>query len=252
MSALCGFCLFTLSSCAEMMQLSQVAMSGAAASRPITEADNVNGLKSALNLGIEQAVARLGAENGFFGDQLLKLVLPSEAQVIVNNLRYIPNGQDLVDKAVLALNRAAEDAVQEAGPIFKKAIREMSITDAAQILFGNENAATSYLRAHTYTDLAQAFAPKVSKSLSKPLVAGVSTSESWNALTSAYNTVANSLVGQVARLTPVNVSLESYVTEKALDALFSKIEVEEKALRTDPAARVSTILQRVFGQLDKK
>ncbi|MBR3287006.1 MAG: DUF4197 domain-containing protein [Bacteroidales bacterium] len=243
---------FCLTSCTELLQMAQTGGAGLAGTGTITEADNISGLKSALNVGIEQAVKRLGTQNGFYGDQLLKIMLPEEAQVIVRNLQYIPNGDQLVEKAVLALNRAAEDAVTEAVPIFKNAIRKMTINDAAQILFGADNAATTFLRRTTYDELTAAFAPKVAASLKKPLVSNVSTIETWNTLTSAYNTVAKSLVGQIANLTPVDVSLENYVTGKALDALFNKIADEEKAIRTDPKARVSTLLQRVFGQLDKK
>lgn len=243
-----------LSSCAELLQMSQDGTLAAAigAATPVSNQDNINGLKGALDLGIDKAVSLLSKENGFYNDQLLKIVLPEEAQVIVNNIKYIPNGEAMLEKAVLSLNRAAEDAVKEAKPIFKSAIKNMSITDAAGILFGADNAATTYLRNNTYSALVSAFAPKVSASLEKPLVANISTAATWNTLTSTYNTVANSLVGQVANLKPVNVSLESYVTGKALDALFNKIAVEEKAIRTDPKERVSSILQKVFGQLDKK
>jgi len=249
-----------LASCSELLQMSQDGTLGQLAqigglstsSNAITNADNINGLKGALDLGIEKAVKALGTENGFYADQLLKIALPEEAQVIVKNIRYIPNGDQLVEKAVLSLNRAAEDAVLEAVPIFKNAIKQMTITDAANILFGNDNAATEYLRANTYNALVQAFSPKVSASLQKPLVANISTADTWNSLTSAYNTVARSVVGQMASLQAVDVSLEEYVTSQALNALFNKIAVEEQAIRSDPKARVTSILQKVFGQLDKQ
>jgi hypothetical protein len=120
------------------------------------------------------------------------------------------------------------------------------------ILFGKENAATEYLRQNTYSQLKAAFAPKVKVSLGKPLVANVSTTDTWNTLSSGYNSVAKSPVGTVAGLKPVNVNLENYVTEKALDALFVKVAAEEKAIRTNPVARVTDLLKKVFGQLDKK
>jgi len=100
--------------------------------------------------------------------------------------------------------------------------------------------------------LQAAFAPKVRVSLGKPLVGDVSTTKSWNALTSAYNQVAATPVGVVANLKPVNVNLEEYVTGKALDALFIKVAAEEKAIRENPVARITSLLKRVFGQLDKK
>ena len=97
-----------------------------------------------------------------------------------------------------------------------------------------------------------AFAPKVKNSLGKPLVANLSTTQSWNALTSAFNKVAASPVGIYGGMKPVNVNLEEYVTQKALDALFLKVGEEEKKIRENPVARITAILKRVFGQLDKK
>ena len=128
----------------------------------------------------------------------------------------------------------------------------MTIADAAGILFGAENAATEYLRRTTYVELKNAFTPKVKMSLEKPLVANVSTLKTWNTLSSGYNKVAGSTVGSIAGLKTVNVDLENYVTEKALDALFVRVAAEEKLIRQDPVARVNAILKRVFGQLDKK
>jgi hypothetical protein len=215
----------------------------------VTNAENIQGLRSALTVGIENAVGILGRENGFFNDALLKILLPPEAKIIIDNIRLVPGGQGLVDNAILSLNRAAEDAVKSATPIFRTAITNMTINDATNILFGADDAATQYLRRTTYNQLASAFAPRVRQSLEKPLVANVSTNDSWNALTSAYNTVANSVAGRAARLTPVNVNLEEYVTERTLNALFSKIAVEEGKIRTNPGARVNDILRKVFGQL---
>ena len=216
----------------------------------VTNAENIAGLRSALTVGIENSVSILGRENGFFNDALVKILLPAEARVIVDNVRLIPGGQDLVNRAILSLNRAAEDAVKSATPIFVNVITSMTINDATNILFGADDAATQYLRRTTYNQLSSAFTPRVRQSLNKPLIAGVSTNESWNALTSAYNTVANSVAGRAAGLTPVNVNLENYVTERALNALFSKIAVEERKIRTNPGARVNDILRRVFGQLN--
>jgi len=242
----------TLTSCAELMQVASQLSTASSSAVPISNEENISGLKSSLNIGIEQAVKNLGVEDGFFNDAALKLLLPPEAKPIIDNIRLIPGGQDLVDKAVLSLNRSAEDAVNEATPIFKTAIKNMSITDAVGILFGGNNAATEYLRKNTYTQLKTAFTPKVKSSLSKSLVANVSTTDTWNTLSSGYNSVAKTQVGMIAGMKTVNVNLENYVTEKALDALFLKVAAEEKAIRTDPVARISILLQRVFGQLDKK
>jgi hypothetical protein len=218
----------------------------------ISNADNIAGLKNSLSLGIESAVGILGKENGFFGDALLKILLPPEAKQIVDNIRLIPGGQDLVNKAILSINRSAEDAVKSAVPIFKNAITGMTINDATGILFGANDAATQYLRRTTYNELSRTFAPKVKQSLDKPLVANISTNKSWNELTSAHNKVAGTVAGKAAGMTAINVNLDEYVTGKALDALFSKIAVEENKIRTNPAARVNDLLKKVFGQLDKK
>lgn len=243
----------TFSSCAELMKIAQeVNIPTSSVNIPVTNAENISGLKSSLDVGIEKAVGFLSAENAFYGNEALKILLPAEANQIIENIKLIPGGEDLVNRAVLSLNRSAEDAVKEATPIFKNAIRNMSITDAGNILFGSDSAATAYLRQATYQELKTAFAPKVKASLDKPLVAGVSTNETWNTLSNAYNKVANTMVAKIAGLKPVNISLEEYATQKALDALFVKVAEEEKAIRTDPVARVNDILKRVFGQLDKK
>lgn len=243
----------TVSCQAQLSKLtSKLNVSKISSSLGTTNDKNVAGLKSSLNIGIEKAVGKLGVENGFFNDAALKLLLPPEAKSITNNIKLIPGGQSLLNKTVLSLNRSAEDAVKEATPIFKNAILKMSITDATGILFGKENAATEYLRQNTYSQLKAAFAPKVKASLGKPLVANVSTDQTWSTLCSSYNGVANTGAGKISGMKSVNVNLENYVTEKALDALFIKIAAEEKAIRTDPAARVNDLLKTVFGQLDKK
>ncbi|MFV0472506.1 MAG: DUF4197 domain-containing protein [Paludibacteraceae bacterium] len=246
-----GLLAIAMISCAELMSVANTAV-GTLGSTGVTEQENVAGLKSALNLGIESAVQTLGVQDGFFNDAILKILLPSEAQAIVNNIKLIPGGSQLVDKAVLSMNRAAEDAVKEAAPIFKNAILSMSITDGVGILFGGNNAATEYLKKTTYTQLQNAFASKIRTSLNKPLVYNTSTSKTWNTLTSTYNSVANNPIGAAAGLKTVNVDLEQYVTGKALDALFVKIADQEKSIRQNPTERVSTLLQRVFGQLDNK
>lgn len=243
---------FSLTSQAQLAQVNTLAGITKASASPISNSQVAEGLKSSLNIGIEKAVGKLGVENGFYNDAALKLLLPPEAKQITNNIKLIPGGQDLLNKTILSLNRAAEDAVKEAIPIFKKAILNMSIQDAMGILFGKENAATEYLRQSTYPGLKAAFAPKVKVSLNKPLVADRSTNQTWSLLCSSYNGVANSPAGRFSRMKPVKVNLEDYVTEKALDALFIKIALEEKAIRTNPDARISALLQNVFGQLDKK
>ena len=240
--------LFTLTSCNELLQMAgTMGTSGV----PVSETENALGLKSSLDVGIVNAVNLLGIEDGFMNDALVKILLPAEAKPIIDNIKLIPGGQELVNRAILALNRTAEDAVKEATPIFKNAITSMTFQDATGILFGGKNAATNYLKSKTYTDLTSAFAPKISNSLAKPLVGNISTTQTWNSLTSAFNQVANSPVGIYGGMKPVKVNLQEYVTQKALDALFLKVGEEERKIRENPVARISTILKRVFGQLDK-
>lgn len=248
------FTVLFLTSCAELVQLSRTLPSGVMqpGTIPVSTTENVAGLKNSLELGIVSAVNILNQENGFYGNELLKLALPAEAKPILDNIRLIPGGQELVEKAILSINRSAEDAVKEALPIFKDAILQMTINDAATILFGPENAATEYLRSTTYTQLKAAFAPKIGMSLAKPLVANVSTTDTWELLHNGYNKAAGTTAGMLMGLKKVNINLQDYVTERALDALFIKVAEEEKSIRLDPKARVNTLLKRVFGQLDKK
>ena len=217
----------------------------------LTEGEVVNGLKEALKVGTNNSVDILSVENGFLGDDLLKIMLPKEASIITDNLSMIPGGDELVDDVILRLNRAAEDAVTEAVPIFVGVITSMTITDAFNILRGEDNAATSYLKEKTFSELKGLFQPKVTNSLDKKLIGNVSTNESWSFLTDKYNSVANSLIGSVAGLESINVSLDEYVTLKTLDGLFQKVEDEEKEIRKDPLKRVTPLLKKVFAELDK-
>nr|WP_320120497.1 DUF4197 domain-containing protein [uncultured Marinifilum sp.] len=238
-----------LSSCAEMQTvLNQYALEQ---NKPLTSSEVSSGLKEALRVGSVNAANILAAENGFYKDELVKILLPPEAQTISKNLSLIPGGKDLVEKVEIRLNRAAEDAVKQAAPIFASAISEMTIVDAFNILKGENNAATLYLQSKTSDKLKKLFLPKVKASLDKKLLANISTNESWNLLTQNYNKVAGSFAGKIANLKPVNTKLDEYVTDKALQALFLKVANEEKQIRKDPLKRVNNILKRVFGELDK-
>ena len=146
------------------------------------------------------------------------------------------------------MNRAAEDAANEATPIFKDAITGMSITDAKGILFGADSAATTYLRNKTESKLTAAYAPKINNSLSK-----VGATQAWKALADPYNKFANSVVGKMLDgVKPINADLGGYVTQRALSGLFYKVRQEENKIRKNVSARVTSLLQRVFGELDKK
>jgi len=217
----------------------------------LTEAEVIAGLKQALTIGTDTAVSIVSKQNGYYMDQLIRINLPPEADIIVNNadnpLLQAIGVNSFIEDMVLKMNRAAEDAATEATPIFIDAITSMTIQDGFAILNGEDTAATHYLREKTYVQLQTAFQPKIATSLEKPIVAGVSASDTWSTFTSTYNQVAESLPGQIAGLQPVNTELDAWVTQKGLDGLFIKVSDEEKDIRTNVSARVTDLLQRVFG-----
>lgn len=239
--------IFMLSGCAEVLNMVQ-----SVSTIPLTEADVVNGLKEALTTGAKNSAQRLAAENGYYGDEAIKILLPDEAKVIVDNISKIPGGEKLIQDVVLSINRAAEDAAKEAAPIFINSIRQMTIKDAWGILNGADNAATEYLRGTTYNELFALYKPKIQVSTEKKIVGNISTQDSWQALTGKWNLLANSMAGRLASLKPVSTDLDNYLTTKALQGMFVKVQLEELKIRKDVSARVTPILQRVFGSLDNK
>ena len=240
--------LLVLTGCAELMKTLQAV----SAVKQITEADIVGGLKEALTVGARNAAGRLAAQDGYWGDPSVRIPLPDEARVIVDNITKIPGGQQLIDNVILSINRAAEDAAREVAPIFVNSVTQMTITDGYNILHGADNAATDYLRRTTRNDLYALYKPKISASTSKEIVAGVSAQESWTTLTDKWNTVANSVAGRLAGFKPVNTDLDDFLTGKALDGVFLKIEGEELKIRKEVAARVTPLLREVFGTLDQQ
>lgn len=238
--------ILSLLSCAELEQVAK-SISTTESSASLTRDDIIKGLKEALRVGTDTATHHLSKTNGYYKDELVKILLPNEADVIIANINRIPGGEQMVDKVILSINRAAEDASKEAAPVFKKSITSMSITDALGILNGVDTAATHYLRKTTYNELYHLYQPKIKSSVNKDLIGNVSTAEAWNDLTGAWNKFANSMVGQISGYEPVNINLEDYLTRKALDGLFIKIAEEEKQIRKDPVARVTDILKKVFG-----
>ncbi|MFW5832157.1 MAG: DUF4197 domain-containing protein [Prolixibacteraceae bacterium] len=240
------FLLITVS-CAELQQIADETLSG---EKPLTRSEIVAGLKEALIVGTNKSVEELGVLNGYYMDEMVKIYLPPEADVIVENVGKLPGGQDLIDDVLLRINRAAEDAVSEAKPIFVNAITGMTIPDAVDILKGEDDAATRYLQRTTYDRLYELYRPKIEVSLNKKLVGNVSTAESWNLLTDRWNELAGSVVGRVAGMKPVDVDLDEYLTSQALEGLFLKIQEEEQRIRENPAARVTELLRRVFGSVD--
>lgn len=237
--------MFILAGCAELLNVLQTT-----GPVPLTEADVIAGLKEALTTGARNSAQKLAAENGYYGDAAVKILLPPEARTIVDNISKLPGGDKLVEDVVLRINRAAEDAAKEAAPIFVNSITGMSIADAWGILKGPDNAATTYLKNTTSTDLYSLYKPKIQASTEKKLIGNVSTKDSWNTLTTRWNTLANSIAGKVANLKPVNTDLDDYLTNMALTGMFSKVAGEELKIRKDVSARITPLLQRVFGSLD--
>lgn len=233
--------------CAEILNVIQ-----SSAAAPLTEDEVVSGLKEALAHGAKTSAGKLSAENGYFGDAAVKILLPDEAKTIIDNISRIPGGEKLVEDVILSINRAAEDAAKEVAPIFVNSITSMTISDAFNILKGADNAATSYLKATTYNDLYSLYKPKIQNSTDKKIIGNVSTKDSWVTLTGKWNSVASSLAGKLAGLKPVNTDLDEFLTKKALEGMFSKVEIEELKIRKEVSARVTPLLKRVFGSLDNR
>lgn len=235
-----------LGGCAELNTLMQSVPTKAA----LSESEVIEGLKEALITGSNNASSILSAVDGYYGDELVKILLPEEASVIIDNLSKIPGGDKLVEDLILSINRAAEDAAREVAPIFINSIRQMTFNDAFSILRGPDNAATQYLINTTRTDLYELYKPKITRSTGKDIIGGVSAKESWDALTGKWNLFANSIAGKMANVSPVNTDLDDYLTNKALDGVFLKVQDEEKNIRQNVSARITPILQKVFGSLD--
>ncbi len=194
----------------------------------------VSGLKEALSLGAKKSADKLSAANGFFKDAAVKVLMPPEAQKVERALRSIGAGK-LVDDAILSFNRAAEDASKSAAPIFVDAVKNMSIQDALGILKGADTSATSYLKKATTSNLTAAFKPVIDASLTK-----VDATKYWSLVVDKYNSLPTTF-------NKVNSDLPAYVTERALSGIFFYVADEEKKIRSNPAARVSDILKKVFG-----
>jgi hypothetical protein len=235
-----------ISGCAELTKMIQ-----SPGNLPLTETEVVNGLKEALTTGARNSAQKLSAENGYYGDLAVKILLPDEARTIMDNISKIPGGQQLVEDVILRINRAAEDAAKEVAPIFVSSITQMTIADAFNILRGADNAATVYLRNTTWDQLYALYKPKISYSTEKKIIGNISTKDSWIALTGKWNSFANSVAGKLAGFRPVNTDLDDFLTVKALNGMFLKVEGEELRIRKEVSARVTPLLQRVFGSLDK-
>jgi len=198
----------------------------------LTNSEVVSGLKEALTKGAEITGNKLSMPDGFFGNQALKIIMPAEAKQVEQTLRSMGMGKQ-VDNAILAMNRAAEDAAKSAAPIFVDAIKGMTITDAMNILKGTDTAATSYLHGKTLNPLTEAFRPVIEGSLKK-----VDATKYWKSVFTTYNMVS---------VNKINPDLTAYVTERALAGLFLQLGNEEKEIRKNPAARTTELLKKVFA-----
>ena len=227
--------LFSLAGCAEMQQvLEQLPQQTGI----LSQAEMGNGLKEALNNGITKQVSKLTTTDGFFRNEAVKILLPEEIQKVDTKLRQLGMSK-LADEGLKVLNRAAEDAVKEATPIFVDAVKQMTFTDAKNILLGNESSATTYLQTSTSTALYGKFNPVIKNSFAK-----VGADKIWTQIITKYNSIP--LVKKV------NPDLTDYTTNKAMEGVFKMIAVEEKDIRTNFSARTSDLLKKVFALQDKK
>lgn len=196
-----------------------------------------SGIKEALEIGTSRGADLLSAKDGFMGNLAVKILFPPEAQKVDKTLRTLGMGK-LADNVILSLNRAAEDAAKQAKPIFIAAIKQMTITDATNILLGSQDAATNYFKRVTTSQLMEKFKPVITTSLAK-----VGATKYWSDAAVQYN--------KVPLVKPVNADLSDYVAQKAIDGMFIQVAQEELKIRDNLGFRSSPLLQKVFGYADK-
>ena len=194
----------------------------------LSEEEIGKGLKEALNQGVKKGVTQLNKKDGYLKDVQIKIPMPVEAKNVESKLRSMGQGEK-VDEAIESMNHAAG-----AKDIFVAAIKGMTLTDAMNILKGEDNAATNYLNKVTYAVLAEKFKPVIKVSLDK-----VGATKHWKTVFGSYN--------KIPFVTKVNPDLEDYVTEKALNGLFIQVAKEELNIRKNPGARATDLLKKVFG-----
>ncbi len=194
------------------------------------------GLREALDMGIDKQVSKLTKTDGFYKNNLVKILLPEELQKVDKTLRDIGLG-NLADEGLKVLNRAAEDAVSEATPIFIDAVKGITFNDAKNILLGSDDAATQYLTNATQTALYAKFNPVIKNSFGK-----VGADQIWNNLITRYN--------NIPLTKKVNPDLTDYVTTEALKGVYTMIAIEEKEIRTKASSRTTDLLRKVFSLQD--
>jgi hypothetical protein len=208
---------------------------GSGGGKNLSNDDIINGLKEALTIGTDSAAKRLHKTDGFFANAALKILMPEEAKKAEATLRKAGLGS-LADKAILSMNRAAEDAAGNIAPIFVDAVKQMTLTDGLKILQGGDFAATEYLKLNTTAKLTEKMKPVIEASLNK-----VNATTYWKDAFTAYNKLPFTK-------SQVNTDLTSYVTERAMSGIFYSIGQEEQKIRKDPAAQVTSLLKKVFGK----
>ena len=224
--------IFNLTACAELQQVvNQLPQGGV-----LSNADIASGLRQALDLGIDKQVSKLTQKDGFFKNELVKILLPDDLRKVDKALRDIGLSK-LADEGLKILNRAAEDAVSEATPIFVSAVKDITFADAKNILLGNDDAATQYLTGKTETALYDKFHPVIKNSFGK-----VGADQIWENLINRYNSIPFT--------NNVNPDLTSYVTGEALKGVYTMIAVEEKEIRTKLSSRTTDLLRKVFALQD--
>lgn len=199
----------------------------------VSEAEAGAGIKEALSQGLANAVLKLNTTDGFYRDAFYKILVPEDAQKIANTLRDIGLGS-MVDKAILQINRGAEDAVGYAKPIFVNAIKSMTIQDAIGLVKNGDTSATHFFREKTTAQLVATFTPVIQSSLDK-----VDATKYYSEMVNRYNSIPF--------IKKLNPDLTGYVTMKATNALFDQIAQEEKNIRNNFAARTTDLLRKVFG-----
>jgi len=224
---------FQFAACAELQEVVNQLPGGETG---ISNAQIAQGLREALNAGIDKQVSKLTRKDGFYKNELVKILLPQELQKVDKTLRDIGLG-NLADEGLKVLNRAAEDAVGEATPIFVNAVKGITFSDAKSILLGNDNAATQFLRNTTQDPLYDKFNPVIKRSFEK-----VGADQIWNNLITKYNSLPLT--------NDVNPNLTDYVTKEALKGVYTMIAVEEKEIRDKVSNRTTDLLRRVFALQD--
>ena len=202
----------------------------------LTNAQIGKGLKEALEIGIGKGATQLSALNGYF-ESPYKILLPPEARQITDKLQKIPGFSQVENEIVKRLNRGAEDAAKKAKPIFVNAIKSMSIADASKVLMGGQDAATTYLKNATLTELTSSFTPVIQNSLDE-----FQARKYWSDAVNAYN--------KIPFVVKANPNLDEYVTQQALNGLFGMVEKEEANIRTNVSARTTDLLKKVFAKQD--